>query len=51
MKVDSVVVGAGISGVVLARRLAEEKGEKVLLIERKNHIGGFCYDYRDKDGI
>lgn len=51
MKVDSIVVGAGISGIALARRLAEEKGEKVLLIERKNHIGGFCYDYRDEDGI
>lgn len=51
MKVDSVVVGAGISGITLARRLAEEKGEKVLLVERKNHIGGFCYDYRDEDGV
>lgn len=40
MKVDSVVVGAGISGISLARRLAEENGERVLLVERKNHIGG-----------
>ena len=40
MKVDSVVVGAGISGISLARRLAEETGERVLLVERKNHLGG-----------
>ena len=51
MKVDSVVVGAGISGISLARRLAEENGERVLLVERKNHIGGGCYDYRNADGI
>lgn len=51
MRVDSIVVGAGISGISLARRLAEEKGEKILLVERKNHIGGGCYDYRDEDGI
>lgn len=51
MQVDSVIVGAGISGIVLARRLAEEKNEKVLLVERKSHVGGYCYDYRDETGM
>ena len=49
-KADIVIVGAGISGSVLARIMAE-KGRKVLIIDKKNHIGGNCYDYKDKNGI
>jgi UDP-galactopyranose mutase len=51
MKVDNIIVGCGIAGIVLARRLAEEKNETVLIIDKKNHIGGNCYDYRDESGI
>ncbi len=47
---DFLVVGAGISGVTLARILAEE-GRKVLLIDRRDHIGGNCYDFYNTDGI
>ena len=47
---QNVIVGAGISGAVLARLLAE-KGQKVLVIDRRNHIGGNCYDYFDENGI
>lgn len=46
-----VVVGAGISGLTIAERIANELGEKVLVIEKRGHIGGNCYDYYDKDGI
>jgi UDP-galactopyranose mutase len=44
-------VGAGIAGATAARRLAEEKNRKVLVIERRNHIGGNCYDKPDDYGI
>ena len=39
-----VIVGAGLSGAVLAERYAS-KGKKVLIIEKRNHIAGNCYDY------
>ena len=42
------IVGAGISGLVLARRIAET-GQKVKVYESSNHIGGLLYDYI-KDG-
>lgn len=51
MKIANIIVGAGIAGAVLARRIAEEKGEKVLVVEKRDHIGGYCYDYRDEQGI
>ena len=46
----NIVVGAGISGATVARALAE-RGEQVLVIDSKPHIGGNCYDYRDHNGI
>ena len=49
--VPNVIVGAGLSGVVMAERIANEQGQKVLIIERRNHIGGNVYDYKDKNGI
>lgn len=51
MKTDVVVVGCGIAGSVLARRLAEETQAKVLIIEKRDTIGGDCYDYYNEDGI
>ncbi|MEF9945976.1 MAG: UDP-galactopyranose mutase [Lachnospiraceae bacterium] len=47
---DAIIVGAGIAGSVAARELAE-KGQKVLLIEKKDHIGGNCYDVKDEHGV
>lgn len=44
MNFNVVVVGAGFSGAVSARYFAE-KGEKVLVVEKKGHIAGHCYDY------
>ncbi|MBZ7937993.1 UDP-galactopyranose mutase [Campylobacter molothri] len=49
MKVQNLIVGSGLSGAVLARKIAEEKKEKVLIIDRRNHIGGNVYDYKDQE--
>src|SRR5437870_3815492 len=48
---DYLIVGAGYAGSVLAERLANVAGEKVLLAEKRNHIAGNAYDYYNKDGI
>lgn len=48
---DCIVVGAGIAGATVARRLAEDNNKKVLVIERRSHIGGNCYDKPDDHGI
>ena len=47
---DVIVVGAGTAGCVVARELAE-KNQKVLMIEKKNHIAGNCYDAKDEYGV
>jgi UDP-galactopyranose mutase len=47
---DIIIVGAGISGSVLAERYASI-GKSVLILERRNHIAGNCYDYKDDNGI
>jgi UDP-galactopyranose mutase len=51
MNFDVLVIGAGISGLTLAERFASEKGSKVLVIDKRDHIGGNCYDYYNNDGI
>ena len=45
------MVGAGFAGAVVAERLATQLEKKVLIIEKRNHIGGNCYDYRDENNI
>ena len=47
---QALVVGCGLSGAVIARELAE-KGYKVKILEKRNHIGGNMYDYVDEYGI
>ena len=44
---DVVIVGAGLYGITLAERLANEKNLKVLILEVRNHIGGNAYSYID----
>ncbi len=51
MDYDYVVIGAGLSGGILARKLAEEKNKKILIIERRDHIAGNMYDYDDRYGV
>jgi UDP-galactopyranose mutase len=48
---DYLVVGAGFAGSVMAERLARGSGKKVLLVDRRNHIGGNAYDCFDDAGI
>lgn len=55
MKTDNkntnLIAGAGFSGAVMARKIAEELDEPVLVIDKKNHIGGNSYDYKNNQGI
>lgn len=51
MNYDALVVGAGFAGAVTARELAERGGRRVLLLERREHIGGNAYDRLDDAGI
>ncbi len=48
---DSIVIGAGAAGSVVARQLAEKGSRRVLVLEKRGHIGGNCYDRRDAYGI
>ena len=48
---DVIVVGAGFAGAVCARRLAEACGDKVAIIERRDHIAGNAYDCLDDAGV
>ena len=48
---DTIIVGAGIAGATAARILAENGNQKVLVIERRAHVGGNCYDAPDAHGI
>jgi UDP-galactopyranose mutase len=48
---DYLIVGAGLAGSVLAERLAADAGKRVLLIDRRPHIGGNAYDHYNDDGL
>lgn len=48
---DYIVVGAGLAGGIIARKLAEEKNKKVKIVERRNHIAGNAYDFEDVHGV
>jgi UDP-galactopyranose mutase len=48
---DVIIVGAGLTGCVLAERFANILNKKVIIIEKREHIGGNCYDYVDDNGI
>ena len=48
---DYLVVGAGFAGAVVAERMAAAFGKKVLLIDRREHVGGNAYDHLDAHGL
>jgi UDP-galactopyranose mutase len=48
---DVVVVGAGFAGSVIAERMASQLGKRVLVLDRRPHIGGNAYDELDEAGI
>ncbi len=48
---DYLIVGAGFAGSVLAERLATIANKKVLLIDKRNHIGGNTFDFYNDYGI
>ena len=48
---DYIIVGAGYAGSVMAERIANKLNKKVLIIEKRNHIAGNCYDYKDENDI
>ncbi len=51
MKVDWLIVGAGYSACVLAERIATQLAQRVLIVERRDHISGNAYDYYNEHGI
>lgn len=48
---DWLVVGAGFAGAVLAERLASQRGETVLVIDRRDHVAGNAHDHADAAGV
>jgi UDP-galactopyranose mutase len=48
---DYLIVGAGFAGSVLAERLAAGSNKKVLICDKRPHIGGNAYDHYNDDGI
>ena len=47
----NIIVGAGFSGATIANLIATKLNEKVIIIDKKDHIAGNSYDYRDENGI
>ena len=48
---DYLIVGAGFAGSVLAERLANGSGKKVLICDKRPHIAGNAYDYYNDEGV
>jgi UDP-galactopyranose mutase len=48
---DFLIVGSGFAGCVLAERIASNLNKKVLIVEKRDHIGGNCFDYYNEDGL
>src|SRR5919201_5246253 len=48
---DYLIVGAGFAGSVMAERLAEDAGKKVLIIDKRPHIAGNAYDHHNEAGV
>ena len=46
---DVIIIGCGLSGAVIAERFVTILDKKILIIDKREHIGGNCYDYIDDD--
>lgn len=51
MRVDWLIVGAGLTGTTFAERIATQRKETVLLVEQRNHIAGNVWDEYNANGI
>lgn len=50
-KFDYLVVGCGLAGIAIARLLASTPDKSILVIDKRRHLGGLCYDYYDDNGL
>lgn len=48
---DFLIVGAGFAGSVIAERLATQANQRILIVDRRSHIGGNAYDHYNEEGI
>lgn len=48
---DYLIVGCGFAGSVLAERLATQHNARILMIDKRDHVGGNAYDEKNADGI
>ncbi len=48
LKTDFLIIGSGFYGSVIAERIANKLNKKVIILEKRNHIGGNCYSETDK---
>ena len=48
---DYLVVGAGFSGAVVASQMARRFNKRVMLVDRRSHVGGNAFDHRDDAGV
>jgi UDP-galactopyranose mutase len=48
---DYLIVGAGFAGAVVAERLAQGSGRRVLVVDQRPHVGGNAYDHLDDAGV
>ena len=48
---DALIIGCGFAGATVARKLAEEDNKKVLILEKRPHIGGNMYESEDTNGV
>jgi UDP-galactopyranose mutase len=51
MKYDVCIIGCGITGITLANQFADRPKKRVLVLEKRDYIGGQCYDFRNEHGI
>ena len=51
MSYQSIVIGAGLSGAVMAERMASQLGWRVLVLEQRDHLAGNCFDELDEAGV